>query len=257
MRGSRWLLVIAVLASGACRRGASSNGASGNQAAPTVRPDESATPTVPFEVRAESTDVTYFWFDEHGAPHPASRIDEIPDNRREAVRVDPPRPEMRTPGWVYVADLRTPSADGRYPIRAVSSEQFASALAATNGLAQAMAAPGPAMPVAPGAPPGSAPANILAPQPQLPSGAHAPRITIYGASWCGACHQAASWLRANNIPFVEHDIETEPQAAQEMMARARQQGVPTGSIPIIDINGRLTVGFNPGLIQQALQNPAG
>jgi arsenate reductase-like glutaredoxin family protein len=119
-----------------------------------------------------------------------------------------------------------------------------------------MAAPSPAMPVAPGTPPGNAP-NILAPQPQLPAGAHAPRITIYGASWCGACHQAAAWLRANHIPFVEHDIETEPQAAQEMMARARQQGVPTGSIPIIDINGRLTVGFNPGLIQQALQNPAG
>ena len=165
---------------------------------------------------------------------------------------------MRTPGWVYVADLRSAGGDGRFPVRSVSSEQFANVLASANGLAQAMAAP--SMPTAPAAPPGTPSNNVFAPSaPSHPTGsgsganAHGPQIVIYGASWCSACHQAAAWLRSQNIPFVEHDIETEPAAAQEMMARAREQGVPTGSIPIIAINGRLMVGFNPAMIQQAMR----
>ncbi len=228
------------------------------EGSPSVRPDDPAgapsVPSVPFEVRRESSDVTFFWFDARGAAHPVSRVDDVPEASRRAVRVDPPRPEQRAPGWVYVADLRAPGADGRYAVRAVSSEQFASDLASLNGLAVAMAAPSPVMPAPPAAPPSIlAPAAPAAPAAPGAHGAEHAQITIYGASWCSACHQAAGWLRSQGIPFIEHDIEQEPAVAQEMYARARRQGVPTGSIPIIDVNGRLMVGFNPTAIQQAIR----
>jgi glutaredoxin len=247
-----WALVVAAL--GACHRHDVA-GEAGVTVTAEGAGELGTAPRVPFDVRPDSTDVSFFWFDEHGAAHPASRVEDVPSERRERVRVDPARPELREPGWVYVADLRAPGRDGRFAVRAIASEALANELASINGLAQAMAAPPPA-------PAGTAPSvpSVLAPTappPGAPTGAapgsqHA-RITIYGAEWCSACHQAANYLRSQNIPFVEHDIEHEPAAAQEMYARARQQGVPTGSIPIIDIDGRLMVGFNPGAIQQALR----
>jgi arsenate reductase-like glutaredoxin family protein len=239
-------LACAALLAAGCRR-----------QAPAVRGEArlegaEAAPRVPFEVRRDSSDLTFFWFDGHGNAHGVARVDDVPEASRANVRVEPPQPEQRTPGWVFVADLRAPGPDGRFPVRVVQSEQFATELGALTGQAPTIAAPS-----APAVPPGT-PA-ILAPGAPSGQGAHGgagtqqPRVVVYGAEWCSACHQAAGWLRANNIPFVEHDIEREPQAAQEMLARARAQGVPTGSIPIIDVGGRLLVGFNPEAIQQALR----
>lgn len=223
----------------------------GSGGGPTARSGQGERPPpVPFEVRRDSTDLTFFWFDERGNAHGVSRVEDVPESRRANVRVDPNQPELRTPGWVYVADLRSADRHGRYPVRVVQSEQFASELAALNGLAQAMAAP---VAPSPSTPPGT-PA-ILAPQLAVPTdaGARQVRVIVYGASWCAACHQAANWLRAHNVPFIERDIEREPEAAQELMSRARAQGVPTSSIPIIDVNGRLLVGFNPEALEQALR----
>lgn len=250
MSASLSLVLAAAMGLSACHRG----GAGGDSSvqSPSVGPDNAGAPAVPFDVRADSTDLTFFWFDEHGNAHPTNRAEDVPVQSRDHVRVDPPRPDLRAPGWVYIADLRAPRADGRYAVRAIPSEQFANDLASLSGLAQAMAAPSPAMPVAPNAPP-SVLAPVGPPLPPAGGGNAAAHVTIYGASWCSACHQAAAWLRSQNIPFIEHDIETEPAAAQDLYARARQQGVPTGSIPIIDVNGRLMVGFNPQMLQQAIR----
>ena len=79
VRGSRARVAVVVwfagaLASVACRRPEAQNDS--HNAAPAVRPDEPAAgPAVPFDVRAERTDLTYFWFDEPGTPHPVQRID--------------------------------------------------------------------------------------------------------------------------------------------------------------------------------------
>ena len=198
---------------------------------------------VPFEVRVGQSDLAYFWFDEHGNAHSVEQIEQIPSAMRSPVRVDPMRPELRTPGWVYIADLRSPGADGRYAVRAEPSERFASELAASYGLPHLL---GPA-----GRPPtgggGGGAGGAAA------AGSPTASVVIYGASWCSACHQAAAWMRSQGIAFVERDIEQDPAAQQELFQLARQQNVPTGSIPIINVNGRLFVGFNPVAIQQALR----
>ena len=120
------------------------------------------------------------------------------------------------------------------------ADEFATQLRAMGGVREA---PGtPSAPVAQAAG-GGAP---VAPSP------HGPGVIVYGASWCSACHSAAGWLRAHNVPFVEKDIEQDPGAQQEMMAKAQRAGVPTGSIPILDVRGRILVGFSPPDIERAL-----
>lgn len=224
------LIVCAVFGAAGCKRSSASV-----HPAPSSEQSQNAdaggAPAVPFELRADSTDVTLFWFDSVGNAHAASSVGEVPQDRRERVRVDPLRPELRAPGWVYVADLRSPQSDGRFTVRSVQAEAFAAELdpalaARTNQAAQRNA--------------DGQPVNAT------------PEIVLYGAAWCGACNQAKAWMRSQGIPFVEHDIEREPDAARELTTRAREQGVPTGSIPIISIRGRLSVGFDPARINQAL-----
>ncbi len=249
--------VIAISLAVGCSRRAGTAAAGGGAGAGAGEGTE-APPAVPFEVRRESSELTFFWFDGHGGIHAVQRMEDVPEANRGRVRVEPPRPEMRAPGWVFVADLRAAGANGRFAVRPVASETFASELAQLTGLAAAMSAPATPRPSAPSAEPSAAGGNtgILAPVARAPTvaagaNAHA-NVVVYGATWCGACHQATEYLRANNIPFIEHDIEREPDAAREVYARAREQGLPVGSIPIIDVRGRLLVGFNADAIQRAL-----
>ena len=122
-----WALCAILWVAPACKR---------TEAPPTVQGapagEQSAstqgTPAIPFELRADSTDVTLFWFDQWGNAHAVTRASEVPEANRERVRVDPVRPELRAAGWVFVADLRAPAADGRFTVRAVQSEAFAAEL---------------------------------------------------------------------------------------------------------------------------------
>ncbi|HEY6878323.1 MAG TPA: glutaredoxin domain-containing protein, partial [Polyangiales bacterium] len=77
-------------------------------------------------------------------------------------------------------------------------------------------------------------------------------VIIYGASWCGACKQARAFFEHKGVPFVEKDIEKEPGARGEMMAKAKAQGVNTSGIPVIDVKGTLVGGFNAARIDQLL-----
>ncbi|MFO0625639.1 MAG: glutaredoxin domain-containing protein [Polyangiales bacterium] len=234
----RFLGLLAVCAALSCRGRGASGGADGG-----VATAGDAAPAVPFAVRDDATELLFVWFDAQGVAHPARHIDEIPAARREAVRVDPTRPDLRMPGWVYLADLRQRGADGRYPARAVPAEALAGAVLAMAGHQGALGST-PTAPTAPTAPLAQG-ADAGAPAASTP-------VIIYGASWCSACHQAADYLRRRRVAFVEKDIEQDPAAAQEMMDKARRAGVPTGSIPILDVRGRIMAGFSAPAIDAAL-----
>jgi glutaredoxin len=75
---------------------------------------------------------------------------------------------------------------------------------------------------------------------------------IYGAEWCSACHQAAKYLRSKGIPYVDRDVEKDPDAAREMQQKLAKSGLREGSIPVIDVRGKVMVGFNPAEIDAAL-----
>jgi glutaredoxin len=185
---------------------------------------QAAPVTPPFAVSAEAEGLLLVWYDESGGAHAAGRRGDVPEESRARVRVDSLEiaPEQRLdPAYVYVADLRQARADGSYEVRKVLRDAFESAMA-------------------------------KAPAPEQNAASASSDVIIYGASWCGACKQAARYFTQKGVPFVEKDIEKEPAARGEMMKKAKAQGVSTSGIPVIDVFGTLLGGFDPGKVERLL-----
>jgi glutaredoxin len=80
-----------------------------------------------------------------------------------------------------------------------------------------------------------------------------PPVTIYGMEWCGPCHQAAEFLASRGVPFIERNLESDPDAQEEMHSKLRSAGLSGGSIPVLDVKGRILVGFSPQALDRALR----
>jgi glutaredoxin len=188
----------------------------------------------PFAVRGEAEGLLLAWFDDEGL-HTATRRSDIPEEHRQWVRVDdlslPPEQRL-DPDLVYVADLRRTGTGGRYTVRRMARASFDARVSRANDR--------PAEPVL--ADTGDAPA---------PSG-EGSDVVIYGASWCGACRSAASFLRSRGIPFIERDVERDPGARDAMLRAARAAGIRPNGIPVIDFRGRVMAGFDQGALERAI-----
>jgi len=58
---------------------------------------------------------------------------------------------------------------------------------------------------------------------------------------------AKSYFNQKGVKYKEIDVSADQKAAQEMVAKSGQMGVP-----VIDIDGQLTVGFDRPRLQQLL-----
>lgn len=74
------------------------------------------------------------------------------------------------------------------------------------------------------------------------------RVTVYSTPTCSWCNTLKAWLRRNNIPFTDMDVSRDEHAAQELVRRTGQQGVPQ-----TDINGQVVVGFNEQRLKELLE----
>jgi glutaredoxin len=228
-------LVFVPVASVGCRRSSSS-------AAPEPAPD--------VVVRADSQGLLLTWIDDKGDFHVETSVNDVPMMGRDAVRVeDPNRDDSAHPDSVFVVDLRQANADGAFPVRTMARSAFeAMAVARREKAGPTLANGAPSAPPANGAPPAAGS--------DTPKHADARAVVvIYGAEWCGACHEAAKYLRAKGIPYVDKDVEKDPSAAREMQAKLAKSGLREGSIPVIDVRGKVMVGFNPAEIDAALGEP--
>ncbi len=72
-------------------------------------------------------------------------------------------------------------------------------------------------------------------------------VTIYSTPTCGYCNLAKDYFRKNNINFQDFNVASDVRKAEEMMQKSGQMGVP-----VIDINGKIIVGFNQGEIERAI-----
>jgi glutaredoxin len=174
---------------------------------------------------------------------------------RDAVRVaDPNKDETAHADRVYVVDLRQARPDGTYTVRTMSRVDFeAIAVARREKAGPTLAGPG--GPPAASAPSGEPSAEPGASPPAGAAVAGRPTVIIYGAEWCGACHDAARYLRQKGVAYIEKDVEKDPAAAREMQAKLAKNGLHAGSIPVIDVRGRVMVGFNAAQIDGALGQP--
>ncbi|MBI3589030.1 MAG: glutaredoxin family protein [Candidatus Liptonbacteria bacterium] len=65
------------------------------------------------------------------------------------------------------------------------------------------------------------------------------KVTIYTTPTCVYCKMTKAFFKENNIQYEEKDVSTDRAAADEMIQKSGQMGVP-----VIDIDGQLIVGFD-------------
>ncbi len=53
-----------------------------------------------------------------------------------------------------------------------------------------------------------------------------PDVVMYATSWCPYCERARQLFADRGIPYVEIDVEAQPQARAEMMSRSGRRTVP-------------------------------
>ncbi len=73
------------------------------------------------------------------------------------------------------------------------------------------------------------------------------RVKVYSTSTCPYCAMAKAFLREKNIPFDDVNVGDNPEAAKEMVKKSGQMAVP-----VIDIDGKIIVGFNKEAISREL-----
>ena len=75
----------------------------------------------------------------------------------------------------------------------------------------------------------------------------AQKVIVYGAKWCRFCKDAKDFLTKNKIKFEDRDIDARKEWAAEAVAKSGQTG-----IPVLDIGGKIVVGFDKPAIRKML-----
>jgi len=72
-------------------------------------------------------------------------------------------------------------------------------------------------------------------------------VKIYSTPTCPYCKIAKEYLKEKNIEFENINVAEDQKAAEEMIKKSGQMGVP-----VIDISGKIIVGFNKEEIEKEL-----
>jgi glutaredoxin len=219
------VLLLLGLASAACGREESSGP---SDTAENAKP----LPKVPFSLTVDQKGVLYTFVEADGSFHIAEKLSEIPEKARRQVRVVLDGHPPGTAEHVFVADLRGLSlGDEITPVALTREAWEAKGLAYRKSEVAELEK------------------KSLPPE-GLPAGVDA---VIYGADWCGPCHQAEAYLKKKGLSVVKKDIEKNPEAAREMREKLTRAGLGGSSIPILDVGGTVLVGFSPRAIEAALK----
>ncbi len=73
-------------------------------------------------------------------------------------------------------------------------------------------------------------------------------VKIYSTKFCPWCRFTKEFLKKHKIRFKEIDVGKSAKVAKEMIHKSHQTGVP-----VIDVNGKIIVGFNKGALKKALK----
>ncbi len=74
-----------------------------------------------------------------------------------------------------------------------------------------------------------------------------PRVIVFSTPTCTYCNMAKKYFRDKGVKFKDVDVSRDMTAARDMIRRSGQQGVP-----VIDIGGKIVVGFDRPKIEKYL-----
>lgn len=235
-----WMLVVAIFTAAlGCKRRPTPDELA-------LEEKEESTKTLPaLSITDDTPDLLLTWLDSRGDAHLAKKPADVAPEGRDRVRVVITTREDGQRGLFYVANLTAKNADGTYPVATMPRSEWDGIITQRRQAFAAASAPPDPNPVDP------------APGAQNPSGVAKPvsfTVIVYGASWCGACHEAVAYLKRRKVPVIEKDIEQDPAAQSEMQAKLARAGVHGGSIPVIDVKGKILIGFEPHSLEAAMRN---
>lgn len=72
-------------------------------------------------------------------------------------------------------------------------------------------------------------------------------VKLYSTQTCPYCVMAKQYLSAKGVKYQDIDVGADRKAAMDMVAKSGQMGVP-----VIEINGKIILGFDKGAIDNAL-----
>jgi len=188
----------------------------------------------------------FTYVEQNGSFSTTDKPEIIPEPSRKMVRVvDPAQTQNSDNADVYTVDVNELLKNQKADAHALPREAFE-----TSAIAQLP--PGESSPRAghgPGDLSGAGGAPLFASAPGKPV------VTVYGTSWCGACRAARQYFSEKKIPFADKDIEADPAAAHELAEKAAKMGLPTDRVPVLDVRGRLLLGFDRARVEALLGNP--
>lgn len=66
-----------------------------------------------------------------------------------------------------------------------------------------------------------------------------PRVIVFSTPTCPYCQAAKKYLQQHGVPFEDEDVSRNVIAAQYMVQRSGQQGVP-----VIQVGKEIVIGFD-------------
>lgn len=72
-------------------------------------------------------------------------------------------------------------------------------------------------------------------------------VKVYSTPTCPYCKLTKDFLKEKGIAFADIDVSSDPAAANEMVKKSGQMGVP-----VCDIDGAIIVGWNKSALEEAL-----
>lgn len=73
-------------------------------------------------------------------------------------------------------------------------------------------------------------------------------VTVYTTPTCPWCTTVKNFLRKNGVRYTEVDVASDQSAAQSMVSKSGQQGVPQ-----TEINGEMVIGFDQTKLNRLLE----
>jgi len=74
-------------------------------------------------------------------------------------------------------------------------------------------------------------------------------VIMYMTSWCPYCVKARNYLRSLDVNLIEYNIERDKNKREEMLGKS---GGSMG-VPLIDVEGTIIRGYNPGALKAAIE----
>lgn len=74
------------------------------------------------------------------------------------------------------------------------------------------------------------------------------KVKVYSTPTCIWCKKTKEWLAENKIDFESLDVSADKKLADEMLKKSGQM-----SVPVIEIEGAIILGFDVNAMKKALK----